>query len=58
MRIKSVLLALVTVAATSLPLAAFLHDRELRATVGKHTLLFGHALYASLLKEQRIEVLR
>jgi hypothetical protein len=43
---------------TALPLAAFLHDAELRATIGKHTLLFGHALYASLLREQRMEVLR
>lgn len=37
---------------TVLPLAAFLHDHNLRATIcGKNTLLFGHALYASLLKE-------
>ena len=42
----------------TVPLAAFLHDNELRSTIGKNTLLFGHALYASLLKEQRMEVLR
>jgi hypothetical protein len=34
-----------------LPLAAFLSDSHLRATIGSHTLLFGHALYTSLLKE-------
>ena len=37
-----------------LPLAAFMHDHNLRATIsGKNTLLFGHALYASLLREVR-----
>ena len=37
-----------------LPLAAFMHDQNLRATIsGKNTLLFGHALYASLLREVR-----
>jgi hypothetical protein len=45
---------------TVLPLAAFLNDHALRATIGKHTLLFGHALYASLLREspRRMEVQR
>jgi hypothetical protein len=39
---------------TILPLAAFLHDYHLRATIsGNNTLLFGHALYASLLREVR-----
>lgn len=39
---------------TVLPLAAYLHDHELRSTVsGSGTLLFGHALYASLLREVR-----
>jgi len=37
---------------TVLPLAAFLSDHHLRATIcGNGTLLFGHALYASLLRE-------
>lgn len=36
----------------ALPLAAFLADHHLRATIcGDGTLLFGHALYASLLRE-------
>ena len=44
---------------TVLPLAAFLNDAGLRATIGRHTLLFGHALYASLLKERTmVEVQR
>jgi hypothetical protein len=39
---------------TVMPLAAFLHDYNLRATIcGRNTLLFGHALYASLLREVR-----
>jgi hypothetical protein len=39
---------------TTIPLAAFLHDYTLRATISaKGTLLFGHALYASLLREVR-----
>lgn len=48
------------ISTTILPLAAFLNDHGLRATIGKHTLLFGHALYASLLREspRRIEVQR
>lgn len=35
----------------TMPLASFLCDAQLRATIGCHTLLFGHALYTSLLKE-------
>jgi hypothetical protein len=34
-----------------IPLSAFLRDHQLAATIGKNTLLFGHALYASLLRE-------
>jgi len=38
---------------TMMPLAAFLNDKELRATIGAQgTLLFGHALYVGLLKER------
>jgi hypothetical protein len=37
--------------AAVIPLRTFLHDKQLAATIGKHTLLFGHALYASLLRE-------
>jgi DNA-binding transcriptional ArsR family regulator len=33
------------------PLHAFLADETLRSTIGAHTLLSGHALYASLLRE-------
>jgi hypothetical protein len=40
--------------AVTLPLAAFMHDLALRATISSQgTLLFGHALYASLLREVR-----
>lgn len=35
-----------------LPLGEFLADAALRATVGRHTLLFGHALYASIMRER------
>lgn len=44
--------------ATAMALKAFLADEELHATVGRHTLLFGHALYATLLRRDRLEVLQ
>lgn len=37
--------------ATVVPLSAFVRDPQLAATIGRHTLLFGHAFYASLLRE-------
>jgi len=44
---------------TSMTLHTFLEQKELQATIGKHTLIFGHALYTTIMGQARLsEVLR